>query len=137
MFGVIKKKKEKKGLGGKVKLISGKPNRRRFWFRPFFYLPQNGKPFRKEINLAKRPCSPHKTTSRTKFGLEATGSAALSYALARSPNLVGNLRELSLTSLAQNRPTIHKQFCLSDVKQPLAKIVTSSNLSQMVNNVMF
>ena len=40
---------------------------------------------------------------------------------------VGNLREWSLTSLAENRPAIHKQFCLyglSEVNQPLAKFTT-------------
>ena len=50
---------------------------------------------------------------------------------------VCNLREWSLTSLAQNRPTIQKQFCLSEVKQPLAKFATGRNLSQVVNDVKF
>ena len=48
----------------------------------------------------------------------------LSHAMPRETR-VGNLREWSLTSLAQYRPTIHKQFCLNDVTQPLAKFATS------------
>ena len=55
----------------KTELISGKPNRRRCRFRPSFCLPQNGKPFHQEINLAKRPCAPLKIASL------ATGWAVL------------------------------------------------------------
>ena len=40
---------------------------------------------------------------------------------------VGYFREWLFTSLTQNRPTIQKQFCLSEVKQPLAKFATDSN----------
>ena len=38
-------------------------------------------------------------------------------------------------SLAQNKPAIHQQFCLSEVKQPLAKITTDRNLSQVVDDI--
>ena len=31
---------------------------------------------------------------------------------------------LMLTSLAQNRPTARQQFCLSEVKEPVAKFAT-------------
>ena len=41
------------------------------------------------------------------------------------------------SKLTQNRPTIHEQFCLSEMKQLLAKIVTGYNLSQVVNDVIF
>ena len=54
---------QKKDFRRKSELILGKPNRRRFWFRPAFHLPQNGKPFHEEINRGKRPCGPHKTAS--------------------------------------------------------------------------
>ena len=40
---------------------------------------------------------------------------------------VPNVREWSFMSRAQNKPTIQKQFCLSQVKhykQPLAKMAT-------------
>ena len=37
---------------------------------------------------------------------------------------VGKLREWPLTSLAQNWATIQKQFCPSEIKQPLAKFAT-------------
>ena len=41
------------------------------------------------------------------------------------------------SKLTQNRTTIHEQFCLSEMKQLLAKIVTGYNLSQVVNDVIF
>ena len=47
---------------------------------------------------------------------------------------VGNLRERSLTSLAQSRPTIYQYFCLSKVKQPLVKFATDCNLSVVVDD---
>ena len=50
---------------------------------------------------------------------------------------LGNFRGWSLTSLAQNRLTIHQQFCLSEVKQPLAKIATCCSLLQVANDVTF
>ena len=50
---------------------------------------------------------------------------------------VGNLREWSLTSLSQNRPTIQKQSCLSEAKQPLAKFATGWNLLQVFDAVKF
>ena len=50
---------------------------------------------------------------------------------------VGNFREWSLTTLAQNRLTIQKQFCLSEVKQPLAKFASGRNLAQVVDDVIF
>ena len=37
---------------------------------------------------------------------------------------VVTLFEWLLTSLAKNRSTIQKQFCLGEVKQPLAKFTT-------------
>ena len=37
---------------------------------------------------------------------------------------VDNFHGWLLTSLAQNRLTIQKQICLSEIKQPLAKFVT-------------
>ena len=43
----------------------------------------------------------------------------------------------SITSLAQNMPTIHQQFFLSEVKQLLAKIATGCNILQVVNDVTF
>ena len=42
-----------------------------------------------------------------------------------------------ITVLAQIRPTIHQQFCLSEVKQPLAKLATGCNLSQIEDDVKF
>ena len=70
-------KTKKKNLRRKSELISGKPNRRRFWFRTTFYLQQNGKPFHEEINHAEKPCGPHKTAScGHSHGL---GSPALQY----------------------------------------------------------
>ena len=39
------------------------------------------------------------------------------------------------TSHARNMPNIQKQFCLSEVKQPLAKFATCCNLSQVVDDV--
>ena len=41
----------------------------------------------------------------------------------------------SLTSYARDMPNIQKQFCLSEVKQPLAKFATCCNLSQVVDDV--
>ena len=38
---------------------------------------------------------------------------------------VGNFRKWLLTSLAQNRLIIYQQFCVREVKQPLAKFATS------------
>ena len=43
---------------------------------------------------------------------------------------VGCLHENSVISLTHNRPTIHQQFCLSKVKQPLATIRKLSMTSQ-------
>ena len=51
--------------------------------RPF-YLPENGKPFHKEIKRAKRPRGPHKIASRAKYGPRATGWAALEYSLSKA-----------------------------------------------------
>ena len=48
------KTKKKRDLRRKSELSLGKPNTRRFWFRPTFYLPQNGEPFHEEINHAKK-----------------------------------------------------------------------------------
>ena len=61
---------------------------------------------------------------------------------------LGNLREWSLASLAQNKPTFKSSFILVKlinpsqikqlkVKQPLAKFATAWNLSQVVDDVKF
>ena len=46
---------KKKRLRRKSKLISGQPNRRRFWFDLFICQKMLSKPFHEEINRAKRP----------------------------------------------------------------------------------
>ena len=46
---------------------------------------------------------------------------------------VTNLREWSLRSIAQNKPTIQQQFCLREVKQPLAGFTTGWNLPRYVD----
>ena len=55
--------------------------------------------------------------------------------LHRTRNIGWQPWERSLTSLAQNRPTTHQQFRLSEIKQRLAKFVTGCNLSQVVDDV--
>ena len=50
---------------------------------------------------------------------------------------VGNLREWWITSLTQNRATIHLQFCVSEAKQPLAKSATSCKFPQVIDDVAF
>ena len=45
--------------------------------------------------------------------------------------------EWSLTSLAQNKPTVHQQFCLNEAKQLFAKFATGCNFSQIVDDVKF
>ena len=47
---------------------------------------------------------------------------------------VSNLREWSLTSLAENRPTIQQQFCLSKGKKLMTKFAIDQNLSQGVDD---
>ena len=48
---------------------------------------------------------------------------------------VDNFCKWSLRSPAQNKRITHQQFCVNEVKQPLAKIVSGCNLSQVFDGI--